>query len=170
MRFLISRRLCSFELSFTSSLPIPHHSALKTSYAILVCALCSLSAIAQKTGVKGQLYWLAPETNYKPNAQTIPYNGVPLEIFIHELTSKAEVDIENNGIKKIYTPAVARIFSDWDGSFKAKLPPGRYSVFVRYQNSFFGNITDAEGNLSPVIVSDKGQAWITINIDYASYH
>lgn len=99
---------------------------MKKLLVILFCLGISpqTQSQSQKTGVKGQLYLIAPETNYKPRGQNIPYDGVPLEIFIHELTSTAEVDIEDGTIKKIYTPVVSRIFSKWNGSFKAKLPPG----------------------------------------------
>jgi len=145
---------------------------LKSFILIFLCASISLQVQSQtqQGAVKGQLYLIAPETNFSHQGQHIPYNGVPLEIFIHELTSPAEVDIEDGIIKKIYTPVVTRIFSKWNGGFKAKLPAGNYSFFVRYQNGFYGNLKDASGNLSPVFVPKKKQAWITIVISYASYY
>lgn len=140
----------------------------------VILILFALSAgqllIAQKLGaIKGQLYWQPPETNYSPDRQNIPYNGIPLEIFVHQITTEAEVDFEDGKIHKIYTPVVARFFCKWNGSFKVKLPPGRYSVFVREKNNFFGNLKDANGNLSPATIDNtKRTTWVTITLDYSA--
>ena len=96
--------------------------------------------------------------------------GYQLEIYVHELTSPKEVDLENGIIKKVYSRLITRKFSKWDGSFKLKLAPGDYSIFVRSNNSYYGNLTDAQGNLSPAIVRNKKFAWITITLDYVSFH
>jgi len=136
---------------------------LKKTVLAFLCWSCCVSAFAQKINLKGQLYWVAPESN--PTQQTIEYNGLPLEIFVHPITSLAEVDVSESVITKIYTPVISRFFSKWNGSFKTKLPPGEYSVFVRYQNGFYGNLQDITGNLSPVIIKNKN-AWITITINY----
>lgn len=129
--------------------------------------LISLSHLqAQRFGIKGQLYWSTPESIKA--SQSVAYNGIPLEVFVHELTSTAEVDIVDGIITKIYTPVVGRFFCKWDGSFKSKLPAGRYSVFVRYQNGFYGNLQDATDNLSPVSLGQNKNEWITITINYSS--
>lgn len=130
--------------------------------------LISLSHLqAQRFGIKGQLYWSTPESIKA--SQTVAYNGIPLEVFVHELTSTAEVDIVDGIITKIYTPVVDRFFCKWDGSFKSKLPAGKYSVFVRYQNGFYGNLQDATDNLSPVSLGQNKSEWITITINYSSH-
>jgi len=121
---------------------------------------------AQRYGIKGQLYWSTPES--ANSSQTVSYNGIPLEIFVHELTSTAEVDLIDGVITKIYTPVVSRFFCKWDGAFKAKLPAGQYSVFARYQNGFYGNLKDANDRLSPVSLGKNKNEWITITINYSS--
>ncbi len=122
---------------------------------------------AQRYGIKGQLYWSTPES--ANTSQTVKYSGIPLEVYIHTLTSTAEVDVVDGVISKIYTPVVDRLFCKWDGSFKSKLPAGKYSVFVRYQNKFYGNIQDANDNLSPVSLGQNKNEWITITINYSSF-
>lgn len=82
----------------------------------------------------------------------------------------AEVDLDDDKISKIYTPLVKRVFAKWNGSFKVKLPPGQYSIFVFYKNHYFGNLQDKEGNLSPAFVEHNKKSWVTITIDYSSYH
>lgn len=122
---------------------------------------------AQKTSISGQLYWHAAQVSELGN--TAIYNGVPLEIFIHALTTMAEVDVKDGIINKIYTPVISRFFCKRNGSFKTKIPPGEYSVFVKYQNGFYGNIQDRVGNISPAIITAKRNAWITITINYSAY-
>lgn len=124
-------------------------------------------AAAQKTSISGQLYWHSPQAS--DVGHTAIYNGVPLEIFIHALTTMAEVDVKDGIINKIYTPVISRFFCKRNGSFKTKIQPGEYSVFVKYQNGFYGNIQDRMGNISPAIITAKRNAWITITINYATY-
>ncbi|HOO10296.1 MAG TPA: hypothetical protein PKW06_10185 [Cyclobacteriaceae bacterium] len=134
-------------------------------FATIVFCLSAMAPLqAQRYGIKGQLYWATPESS--GTRETVTYSGVPLEIYVHGLTSVAEVDIVDGAISKIYTPVVDRFFCKWDGSFKARLPAGSYSVFVRYQNRYYGNLQDANGNLSPVTMGLKRNEWITITIDY----
>lgn len=110
---------------------------------------------------------MSPDPDFKPTEQNIPYQGVPLEIYIHQLTTEAEVDYSNGNITKIYTPVVTRLFSKPNGTFKTRLPPGQYSVFVHYKDAFYGNLIDSQGNISPAIISDnKKMAWVTITIAY----
>ncbi|MEQ8363500.1 MAG: hypothetical protein RH948_11565 [Cyclobacteriaceae bacterium] len=136
--------------------------------ATLAFCLAVLSNVqAQRYGIKGQLYWSTSES--VSTSQTVTYNGIPLEIFVHELTSTAEVDMLDGVITKIYTPVADRFFCKWDGSFKSRLPAGKYSVFVRYKDRFYGNLQDANDNLSPVFLGQNKSEWITITIDYSSY-
>ena len=130
--------------------------------------MASFSALhAQRSGIKGQLYWMSPNPDYKPTEQNIPYQGLPLEIYVHQLTTEAAVDYSNEKITKIYTPVVARFFTKSNGTFKTRLPQGQYSVFVHYKNAFYGNLIDGKGNISPAIITDnKKTAWVTITIAY----
>lgn len=140
---------------------------MKKATTIIFSLIFISNLHAQRYGIKGQLYWSTPES--ASTSQTVPYSGIPLEIFVHELTSTAEVDLVDGVITKIYTPVVSRFFCKWDGSFRSKLPAGNYSVFARYKDGFYGNIQDSSGNLSPVFMNKKKSEWITITINYSSY-
>lgn len=139
---------------------------LKKIFPLLFLVTLPGFASAQKTGISGQLYWHTSQASEM--GHTVNYNGVPLEIFIHTLTTMAEVDVRNGIINKIYTPIISRFFCNRNGSFKTKIPPGEYSVFVKYQNGFYGNIQDRVGNISPATITAKRNAWITITIDYTT--
>lgn len=131
---------------------------------------CPLLTFAQKTGIEGKLYSLPTASNLSQPNQAVAYSGIPLELFIHAPTTLAEVDGDEDGISKIYTPLIKRSFSKWDGSFKIKLPPGAYSVFVLYKNRYYGNLQDKNGNLSPAYVVNKKRAWVTVTLTYTPYH
>ena len=134
----------------------------------ILVAFISVSFVsAQRSGIKGKLYWMPPDKTFKTEEQNIPYQGLPLEIFVYELTTEAEVDFDDGVISKIYTPSVSRFWCKSNGTFKNRLPPGKYSVFVRYKNRFYGNLKDASGNLSPALINDpKQMAWVTITLTY----
>lgn len=138
------------------------------SPAYILLTFLSISFVsAQRSGIKGKLYWMSPDKAFKTEEQNIPYQGLPLEIFVHELTTEAEVDFEDAVISKIYTPIVSRFWCKSNGTFKTKLPPGNYSIFVRYKNRYYGNLKDAIGNLSPAYINDSKQmAWVTITLTY----
>lgn len=136
-------------------------------FVTLVLSGVSIAAIAQRSNIQGQLYWLPTEANFQQN---IPYQGVPLEIFVYELTTAEDVVWEDNIIKKINSRLVQQAFSRPDGAFKLKVPPGQYSVFARYKNDFFGNLKDQQGHLSPVVVKAKKSGWVTITLNYSAYH
>ncbi|HEY5689859.1 MAG TPA: hypothetical protein VIS49_00255 [Cyclobacteriaceae bacterium] len=140
---------------------------MKFLLSILLCITSLSASQAQRSGIRGQLYWMSPDPDFKPSGQNIPYQGVPLEIYVHQLTTEAEVDLSNGKINKVYTPVVTRLFSKSNGTFKTHLPPGQYSVFVHYKNAFYGNLIDNQGNISPAIIADnKKTAWVTITITY----
>ncbi len=136
-------------------------------FATLFLSGISFAALAQRSVIQGQLYWLPTEANFQQN---IPYQGVPLEIFVYELTSPQDVESAGNTIKRINSRLVQQAFSRPDGAFKIKVPPGQYSVFVRYKNDFFGNLKDQQGHLSPVVVKAKKSGWVTITLNYSAYH
>lgn len=141
-----------------------------TRFALFIFTLLPLLSFSQKSRVEGKLYLLPSDNNSSNNEGATPYSGLPLEIFVHAPTTNAELDEDETAITRIYTPLIARVFSKWDGTFKVKLPPGSYSVFVYYQNKYFGNLQDKNGVLSPVIVTQGKKAWVTITINYTPYH
>lgn len=142
---------------------------LKSISLLILIFLSSFAALAQRSRIEGKLYWLAPSP-YSASASVVAYSGIPLEIFIYELTTAAEIDYEDGLISKVHSALVHRSFTRWDGSFKIKLAPGTYSVFVLYKNRFFGNLEDSEGHISPAYVRPKSRAWITITMNYSGYH
>ena len=132
--------------------------------------VCLINAviIAQQQGVKGQLYLVTGNQMPSPDRKHIPRKGVVREIYIYELTNVAEVDKEDGFYKKVYTKFVKSQFSKADGTFKIKLPPGKYSLFVKENKGLHANLFDSENNISPFTVERKTYTWMTVTIDYAA--
>ena len=137
--------------------------------AVFICFLflcmCQIS-MAQRQGVQGQLYWVTGNELPGPDRKHIPQQGVAREIFVYELATPSDVLLENGFFKKVYTRLVARGLSKTNGSFKIRLDPGYYSVFVKERDGLYANVFDSDNHISPVKVEPKKYSWITISIDY----
>ena len=132
----------------------------------LLC-LVSSTAMAQQ-GVKGQLYLVTGNQMPSPDRKHTPRKGVIREMYIYELTNVAEVDKVDGFYKKVHTRFVKSQLSKVDGTFKIKLPPGRYSLFVKEDKGLYANLFDSENNISPISVERKAYTWMTVTIDYAA--
>ncbi len=140
---------------------------------LLTCALTifilNISA-AQKQGVQGQLYWVTGNQMPAPDRSHVPQRGVMREIFVFEVATPSDVELEDGFFKKVHTKFVARAFSKPNGTFKIRLAPGTYSIFVKEDKGLYANIFDQENHISPVTVLPRKYSWITISINYsASY-
>ena len=92
--------------------------------------------------------------------------GIQREIYIHEVTTIEKENHTGPFFNKVNSALVKTIQSKPDGSFKIKLPPGEYSVFVKEPNGFFANLIESDGKINPVSVPLKRFVWMTITIDY----
>ncbi len=133
----------------------------------LVCLL-NTTIIAQRQGVNGQLYLVTGNQMPGPDRKHIPRKGVIREIYIYELVNMAEVDQEDGFYKKIHTKFIKSQFSKADGTFKIKLAPGKYSLFVKENKGLYANLFDSENNISPFTVERKTFTWMTVTIAYAA--
>ena len=111
---------------------------MKLVIGILMCIL-SVPSIAQRQGVKGQLFLVTGNQMPGPDKVHIPRKGTVREIYVYELTNIAEADKEEGFYKKVHTKFVKSMFSKTDGTFKIKLPPGNYSLFVK-ENIGYGKV------------------------------
>ena len=94
-----------------------------------------------------------------------PNTGVRREVVIYELTTLDMASHENGIFRNLPTTLVTSIISEDDGSFKVKLLPGTYSVFVKEGDGFYANLFD-QNRINPVVVKPKQYAWVTITIQY----
>jgi hypothetical protein len=88
------------------------------------------------------------------------------EVHIYTLTYLRDCQQDGPFFNSISTQLVTTVPSLPDGTFKVKLPPGTYSVFVKEPKGLFANLFDKESAINPVIVKEKKYSWVTIAIDY----
>ena len=135
---------------------------------LLFFVLGTYSAIAQRQGVHGQLFWVNGNLTSETEKKHIPQQGMVREIFVYELSTPSDVELEDGFFVKVHTKLAARGFCKVDGSFKIKLEPGRYSIFVKEDQGLYANVFNNENHISPVTVLPRKYSWITISINYKS--
>lgn len=74
--------------------------------------------------------------------------------------------MENGFFKDIKTRFITSVATKADGSFKLRLPPGNYSVFVREEKGLFANLFNKDNVINPVAVKERQYSWMPINVDY----
>ena len=124
----------------------------------------------QRQGIKGQVFWLSGNQMPGPGRELAPNLGVSREILIYEATTKADVVQHETFFSDIKTRLVATVVSGNDGRFKVKLPPGRYSVFIKEPSGLFANLFNTSGEINPVVVEPKKFTWMSITVDYEAFY
>ena len=135
---------------------------------ILILILLTLPyfTYAQKQGIKGQVFWLSGNQMPGPGKLSSPQQGIAREVFIYNAANQKDTPSQDGFFKEVNSVFVMKTTSSSDGSFKIKLPPGRYSVFVKEEKGLFANLFDSEGCINCVSVREKKYSWITITVDY----
>lgn len=120
--------------------------------------LTSFSFVSQgecrRSGIRGHVYQVRGNQMPSPDITPEPPKGVKTTLYIYELTNIADVTREANAVfyTTISTKLVKKIETDDDGSFKVKLKPGRYSLFVKKDDKFYSSQFDDKNNIHPVEV------------------
>jgi hypothetical protein len=116
-----------------------------------------------KQGIEGHVFLLVNSPD-SANHES-PQAGVQREVHIHELTTLDQVTQENGVFTSVPTANVVTILTDVDGSFKVKMPPGTYSVFIKEPGGLYANLFK-KNQINPVVVKPRQYSWITISIEY----
>ena len=119
-----------------------------------------------KEGIQGQVFWVSGNQMPGPGKSIPPQQGVTREIVVYKAATLQDVEQKDLFFTSVKTELVTKAVSKSDGSFKIKLPPGRYSVFTQEQKGLFANIIDQNGCVSCVEVHPKKYSWVAITVDY----
>jgi hypothetical protein len=123
-------------------------------------------ALGQKQGIKGEVFWLSGNQMPGPGQEMAPKLGAKREIYIYELTTLKDAEQHDTFFFDVKTKLIAKTLSRDDGRFKAKLPPGKYSLFIKEPKGLFANLFTRAGEINPVTVKVKKYTWISITVDY----
>ncbi|MEO7990441.1 MAG: carboxypeptidase regulatory-like domain-containing protein [Chryseolinea sp.] len=133
---------------------------------ILLLFTIQLSAEAQKQGIKGQVFWLSGNQMPGPDKNRSPQQGIVREVVVYPEVKLQDSKQTDGFFTDIQSKPIASFVSKPDGSFKIKLPPGNYSVFVKESKGLFANLFNGQGIINPVTVKIKKYTWITLTVDY----
>lgn len=128
-----------------------------------ICVVAAAQTVRQ--GIQGQVFLVATAL---PDSSTIPQNpnaGIKREVAIYELTTLDMAVHKNGFFDSVPTTLVASMLSADDGSFRVKLPPGTYSVFVKERGALYANLFE-QNRINPVVVKPRQYTWVTITVEY----
>ncbi|HOX82380.1 MAG TPA: carboxypeptidase regulatory-like domain-containing protein [Chryseolinea sp.] len=137
---------------------------------LLVLVTFQISVLAQKQGIKGQVFWIGGNQMPGPKKSNSPQQGIIREIIIYNSVKLQDTKQTDGFFTEIPGPPVASILSKADGSFRINLPPGNYSVFVKESKGLFANLFDGEGNINPITVKERKYSWLTLSVDYEAVY
>ncbi|MEO8403936.1 MAG: hypothetical protein ABI480_05060 [Chitinophagaceae bacterium] len=125
---------------------------------LLVLASFTPAAFCHRSGISGHVYFVSGNQMPSPDRPAAAPQGLKTTLYVYELTNMSQVgrDGVSAFYKSISTKLVKTVETNDDGSFKVKLKPGKYSLFVKKGDLFFSNIFDGENNIYPVEV-EKGK-------------
>jgi hypothetical protein len=130
---------------------------------IFICG--AFHASAQNEGICGKVLWVEGNQMPGPGLKT-PAKTVVREIHVYEVATMQQTTRENGLFKEIRTNLIATTFSKRDGTFKIKLPSGKYSVFTKEEGGLFANLFDEKGAINPVTVERGKFTNLTISVNY----
>lgn len=119
-------------------------------------------------GVAGQVWFWRGD--FMPGCPSGTIRGVKRTVFVYELTHRDETASAGPGegafVTAIATAVVDSVQSDSRGFFELRLPPGRYSLFVREGERFYANGWDGPGYVQPVEVQRGSVTPVQLDLTY----
>jgi hypothetical protein len=74
-------------------------------------ATLSTATLAQKQGIKGQVFWVSGNQMPGPEKIKAPQQGIVREIHIYKVATQNDVVMENNYYSQVKTELVAKVTS-----------------------------------------------------------
>jgi hypothetical protein len=139
---------------------------MKTALVLSTISLLILTSFrpaenefCRRQGITGHVYLVKGNQMPSPDAPPSGGRGVKTTLYIYELTNASQATPAGTFYSAVSTKLIKAVQTDEDGSFKVKLKPGRYSLFVKKGDLFYSNISDDKNNIHPIEVK-KGE-WVT---------
>lgn len=120
----------------------------------------------RRSGIKGRVLLVTGNQMPSPGEPRPAPKGIKTTVYIYELTNTGQVTKSGAFYSAISTKPVKQVETADDGSFKVKLKPGQYSLFVKKGALFYSNIFDAENNIHPVTVAKGVMTEEEFRVDY----
>lgn len=143
---------------------------MKRLLLIFILAGCANYSRQVPQGIEGQIFWLGGNQMPGPGANPNPKLGIARQIYIYKAAKSSDVVQEDQFYTKVNTELVTTLQTSEDGTFRVKLPVGQYSVFTKEPKGLFANITDQDGCISCVVVTEKKFTHLAFAVDYEAVY
>jgi hypothetical protein len=138
---------------------------MKRTWVIILILVTTVSCMSQQ-GITGKIVWVSGNQMPGPGKNNKPAEGIQREVHIYKPTTLQQTKRANGFYTEVQTELVAKVQSNADGSFTAKLPPGEYSVFTKERQGLFANIFDGQGRINTIEVKPGNFVEMTFRVDY----
>jgi hypothetical protein len=126
----------------------------------------------RRSGINGHVYLEKGNRMPSPDQPPALPKGIKTILYVYPLTNTSEVERQGSSAfyRSISKELVKEIETKEDGSFKIKLPPGKYSLFVKKGDLFYSNLFDEKNNIHPVEVVQGKMTEDVFKVDYAAVY
>lgn len=137
---------------------------------VLVTLVCSFSTdqFCRRSGIRGHVYLESGNRMPTPEAPIPASKGIKTTLYVYALTNIGDAEREGTSAfyKSISTKLVKKVDTDEDGSFKVKLKPGTYSLFIGKDQLFYSSQFDEKNNIHPVEVKPGRMTDVVFKANY----
>ena len=120
-----------------------------------------------KTGIEGTVVKISGNQMPSPDRPPSQPAGMRATICVYELTNMSQVVREGQSASytAVNTKLIKTVESDSKGKFRVRLPPGKYSLFIKTDKGYYSNGFDGQNNINPVEVIKKKLSKIELRFD-----
>lgn len=136
------------------------------SFIVLSSFSLSSAACFRKQGIKGHVLRVRGNQMPSPDLPVSQGVGFKTTLYVYELTNRNQVNERNGFYTMVSTKLLKQVETKEDGSFKLKLKPGKYSLFIKKGDLFYANLLDSENNIFPVEIKKGEWTEIDFKADY----
>lgn len=142
--------------------------------AFLICSVIACGGLKMNRGNSNLVgHVFESKFNSMPDAGIKTKKGIPLStlLYFYEPTTIKQIEDGMTGgatIKKVNARLIDSVKSDKLGAFKIYLKPGKYSVFIKYENGYYIPYFSGSNWVSIVEVKSNGVNNLDFNIRAAN--
>ena len=145
---------------------------MRLGFVILFLFCTTMCRPPQQKGeaiFQGEVRWVTGNQMPGPNRATTEGAPVVREIFIYKPLLQKELPMGSTGLfVNLPGDPVKVVQSNQEGKFMVTLPPGKYSVFTKEDDGYFGGTFDMNGVVSPVVLNSGDNPPYKIIVNYSA--
>jgi hypothetical protein len=134
----------------------------------ILLLLSSATAHCQRQGICGTV--LLVEGNQMPGSKKNAPKPVIRQILAYKPVHRDSAKFKDGLYTAVTGELVQSAESAADGTFRLKLPPGDYPIFIKEKEGLFANLYDSDGFISVVKVRKRKFTKVEISINYRAFY